>query len=630
MKSETVSVRQIFQDQRQYKVPFYQRAYVWNREDQWERLWLDIQDKAEARLVGEPSNPHFLGAVVLEPQVRVGLLGVEALHIIDGQQRLTTLQYVLAALALVLRADNQAGLLSLVDACLRNPNLDTMEDSDVEVFKLWPTFRDRENYCAALSAPDLKTLRERFPASFTATNSLRKIGVDHPPALEAIWFFQEQMQSWLTAQGETRAVALNRLTEAMLTDLNIVSISLGETDDAQVIFETLNGHGAQLHATDLIRNFVFMRADREDANASTLYTTHWSQFETSFWSENQRRGRLSKPRLEWFMQTVLQAKSGSDVDVGRVYSEYRRFSLGPPAILAQDQLAILSDLAQHYRQLVSGNGGTPIADFGRDIAVWDASTTHALALTISTSGQAPDTKRQMFRDITSYFVRRGVCGLTNKSYNKIFGQLLRRLNETQLTPATLKNSLAALEGEASRWPSDGEFRKSWLDARVYPGNLDAPRVKWILARLERKLRSVRTEEPVPLALESLDIDHILPTSWFEHWPLNDGTMSNQTEAHAAMLAKFAGQISERHQLINQREDTKATIGNLTLLHFGLNRSLQNRAFPEKSAGLFRESNLQLNRSLMQLEEWNEICIRQRGEALYSAAAELWPGPTATA
>ncbi|WP_422036466.1 DUF262 domain-containing protein [Reyranella sp.] len=630
MKSETVSVRQIFQDQRQYKVPFYQRAYVWNREDQWERLWLDIQDKAESRLAGAVPNPHFLGAVVLEPQPRVGLLGVEGLHIIDGQQRLTTLQYVLAALALVLRADNQTGLLSLVDGCLRNPNLDTMENKEVEVFKLWPTFRDREHYCAALSATDLQTLRERFPTSFTASDTLRKINVDHPPALEAIWFFQEQIQSWLAAQGETRAIAMSRLTEAMLTDLNIVSISLGENDDAQVIFETLNGHGAQLHATDLIRNFVFMRADREDANAGTLYTTYWSQFETDFWSENQRRGRLSKPRLEWFMQTVLQAKSGSDVDAGRVYSEYRRFAFGPPIIPAQDQLGILNSLAQHYRELVSGDGSTPIADFGKDIAVWDASTTHALALAISTSDQIAHTQQQMFRDITSYFVRRGVCGLTNKSYNKIFGQILRRLNETQLTPATLRNSLAALEGEASRWPSDEEFRRSWLDARVYPGNLDAPRVKWILAKLERKLRSARTEEPVPLTLELLDIDHILPMSWFEHWPLGDGTHCNNIEAHAAMLAKFAGQTSERHQLINQREDKKATIGNLTLLHLGLNRSLQNRAFADKAAGLFKESNLQLNRPLMQLEEWNETGIGQRGEALYSAAAELWPGPTVSA
>jgi len=93
MKSETFTVLQLFQDRRQYRVPFYQRAYVWNKEDQWERLWADIQDKAEGRISGAKPIPHFLGASVLEPQSRQGLLGVETLNIIDGQQRLTTLEY---------------------------------------------------------------------------------------------------------------------------------------------------------------------------------------------------------------------------------------------------------------------------------------------------------------------------------------------------------------------------------------------------------------------------------------------------------------------------------------------------------------------------------------------------------
>jgi len=74
MKSETIAIQQLFQDRRQYRVPFYQRAYVWNKEDQWEPLWSDIQNKAEARLSGAKPVPHFLGAAVLEPQPRTGLL----------------------------------------------------------------------------------------------------------------------------------------------------------------------------------------------------------------------------------------------------------------------------------------------------------------------------------------------------------------------------------------------------------------------------------------------------------------------------------------------------------------------------------------------------------------------------
>jgi uncharacterized protein with ParB-like and HNH nuclease domain len=49
MQAEAISVQKMFQERRQYRVPFFQRPYVWNKEDQWERLWDDISDKAEIR-----------------------------------------------------------------------------------------------------------------------------------------------------------------------------------------------------------------------------------------------------------------------------------------------------------------------------------------------------------------------------------------------------------------------------------------------------------------------------------------------------------------------------------------------------------------------------------------------------
>jgi uncharacterized protein with ParB-like and HNH nuclease domain len=107
MRSETISVQQLVQDRRQYRVPFFQRAYVWNKEDQWEQLWSDISVKAEARLDGSQPPAHFLGAAVLEPQQPSGLLGLETSNIIDGQQRFTMLQYVLAALAIILRQEHR-------------------------------------------------------------------------------------------------------------------------------------------------------------------------------------------------------------------------------------------------------------------------------------------------------------------------------------------------------------------------------------------------------------------------------------------------------------------------------------------------------------------------------------------
>lgn len=176
MKSETITVQQVFQDRRQYRVPFYQRTYVWNKEDQWERLWQDIQEKASQRLENTIATPisHFIGAVVLAPQPRRGILGIEELSVIDGQQRLTTLQYILSSIAILLEEHDQSALLSLVNSCRWNSNPETMDNPDTDRFKLWPTFRDRQAYKSATSVNTIKELKGIYSVEYKPNKTDKK------------------------------------------------------------------------------------------------------------------------------------------------------------------------------------------------------------------------------------------------------------------------------------------------------------------------------------------------------------------------------------------------------------------------------------------------------------------------
>jgi hypothetical protein len=126
-----------------------------------------------------------------------------------------------------------------------------------------------------------------------------------------------------------------------------------------------------------------MRADREGASSDILYDTLWCPFETTFWADEQRRGRLWKPRLEWFVQSALQAERRETVDVGN-YAEYRAFGLRP-GMRAERQLQMLTRYADIYRQFTLGSGPTPIARFGKRLSEWDASPTHALSLRVANS-----------------------------------------------------------------------------------------------------------------------------------------------------------------------------------------------------------------------------------------------------
>lgn len=629
MKSETITIQNIFQDRRQYCVPFYQRAYVWTLEDQWEQLWDDVREKAEARLASRKATPHFLGAIVLDPQPREGLIGVDVLHIIDGQQRLTTLQYLLTAVLLTLRRTGHTDFANIVGECLRNGNPDTMRNPAVEKYKVWPTFRDRQSYTLALDAADLDDLCSRFPSHFTQRGELRQIGIDHPPALGALWYFTRCFENWLALEPDETAAHVEALILAILRDLKVVSIVLEADDDAQIIFETLNGRGAQLLATDLIRNYLFMRADRDGGDSESLYDTLWSPFETEYWAAEQRRGRMKKPRLEWLIHTSLQAELHEEIDLARLYFEYRRFaSSGSPPPTAKKQLLTLTEYAKHYKELVGGAGSSPVARFGRRIAPYDITTLHPLALMISASPITEEAKNEMLGDLVSYLVRRAVCGLTYKNYNNVFLNTLRQLHNAGITPTSLRSVLRGLTGEASRWPLDAEFKAACHSAHLYPGRLDAPKIRAVLTELEGYLRdTVRSEEPVVPDLSSLDVDHIMPRSWFAHWPLADNSSATSEEASEIVVLLLTSEgLDDRQKLIAQRQAANTSLGNLTLLNLSVNREAQNYAFDRKRDLLIANTSLRLNIPLISLPVWDEPAIAKRGEILASAALEIWPGP----
>jgi hypothetical protein len=621
MKSETWTIQQVFQDRRQYKVPFYQRAYVWTLEKQWALLWADIKEKAEERLAGTTPAPHFLGAIVVEPQERLGLRGVDTLHIIDGQQRLTTLQYVLTGIRFATRELMIADFDSYLSTVLDNPNSTTMAIPEVEVFKVWPTFSDQNAFIAAMTAGNLDTLKGRYPAHFTQAGTFRRIGIAHPAALNAIWNFADWSKAWIEANGG--ADAIEALVLAVLTDLKVVLIQLEKGDDAQVIFETLNGRGAELHATDLIRNHLFMTVDSSKEDPAALYENKWRQFEQETWKIGERRGRITKPRLEWLIFSALRAQTGQEGDLARLYVDFKNYAQG---LSTTQQLSMLDIYGKHYLQLIEGKGDLPVGRFGRRLMPFDTTTTHPLALRISTADIPDREKTAMFNDIVSYVVRRAVCGLTAKNYNNWFMSVLRQWTKGEPTHHALRALLASSTSGVAIWPDDAEFTHAIQTAPTYHGNLDTGRCRMFLTELEGWLRQTRrTEEPTIPDLSHLDIDHIMPRSWYEHWTLPDGSKGTFAENQAGeLLEKTGGELSDHQQVIRRRIAAIPTLGNLTLINLSVNREAQNKSFPIKKKLLIANTVLSLNGDLMAQDSWDEDAIAVRAKRLAEAATQLYP------
>ncbi|HUR42198.1 MAG TPA: DUF262 domain-containing protein [Verrucomicrobiae bacterium] len=631
MESDKYNLSGLFDPERSYLVPFYQRKYVWNQEDQWERLWSDIQEKANERLTPETKpTPHFMGAVVLEPQTRNKLIGVERVHIIDGQQRMTTLQFVMTAARIALLQESVPDALRFLEGCMENTRVKTMKDPAVERFKVWPTASDRGAFKKAMEARSLDDLRKAFPAAMTQSGLLRVHGT-HPAPLAAIWYFATEMASWMKKAEVGKEKAAEALVEALLNDFVLIGILLSEDDDAQVIFETLNGHGVELTATDLIRNYVFLRADREEADTEALHKNLWEQYDVDWWKDQERRGRLNRPRLEWFVKSTIEAEMRDEVDQGRIYAEYQRFAMRPgvPSVVsATAQLTLLNEHAGNYRALLGGDERSPIGRFGKRFREWDASTAHSLALAIAQSGASGAEQDQMFAMLASYIVRRAICGLTNKSYNKVFIQVLKNLGTTPLRPDSLRSGLATFNGEATRWPRDPEFARAFLTASIYPGRLEnQARLRDVLTVLENGLRSSRSEDPNFTGAGNLDIDHMLPRSHQQYWPLQDGNSASVAEMAAAATPPLPGMtVDARVAEIIGREQVIPTFGNLTLLHYGTNRAASNHGFEAKKALFLAHTNLHLNAEFARLTKWNTAAIQERGRKLLEVATKVWVTP----
>jgi uncharacterized protein with ParB-like and HNH nuclease domain len=155
------SIAEVFEAQAQYLIPVYQRHYVWDRETQWEALWDDLLAQARVRLQGQAPKPHFCGALVVDQKKQHAVNELAKFHVIDGQQRLTTFQVILAAIRDVCLARNLDRPLRRVIPYIVNQNSSDQETPELEQFKLRPTRYDAPFFTDVLTFGNREKLSQK-------------------------------------------------------------------------------------------------------------------------------------------------------------------------------------------------------------------------------------------------------------------------------------------------------------------------------------------------------------------------------------------------------------------------------------------------------------------------------------
>ncbi|WP_197078089.1 DUF262 domain-containing protein [Gordonia sihwensis] len=398
MKPETHTVQQLFERDVRYIVPLYQRPYVWTEDEQLAPLWDDVSALLGHQESGDASFPtHFLGAIVLD-QEPTAPGKIPQYTVIDGQQRLTTMQLLIAAAANAMSmagADDDAALLR--DLISNNER----KSKGIERFKVWPTNANRDSFAAVMAPAGPTDDREDDPNN----------RID-----EAYDYFVDRVAEYLSgADDDTPAEdgalfdRAERLRITLSDLLKVVSITLEPNDNAQVIFETLNARGTPLLALDLVKNAVFREASRQHRDTDDLYDNLWKPaLEDDYWRAVRRQGRLNRPVGEHFLMHWLAMKLERVIPATELFATFRQ-SILQPGIDAEALLRELCKDAAVMRSFDDFQTGTVEGDFIARLEPLGAGTALPVVLLLFRTPEITlNVRRRALRILESFLARRAL------------------------------------------------------------------------------------------------------------------------------------------------------------------------------------------------------------------------------
>ncbi|GAA9670909.1 DUF262 and DUF1524 domain-containing protein [Helicobacter pylori] len=482
MEADVTTLLKFIKDNQknQLVIPIYQRLYSWEKE-QCKQLWDDI-----IKIGGDDKmDGHFIGSIlyVLNRITHSN----NALLIIDGQQRLTTITLLLTA--------------------LRNHLSDKVKRKEIENHYLINSDKDGDKkFRLILSESDKDTLL------YLIDKDRRKPSEPSSKIVENFKLFEEWIRK-NTDKLETIFKGLEKLT--------IVWIALEKgKDDPQLIFESMNSKGMELTQTDLIRNYIVMETEIEKREG--FYNKYWRAMEEKF--------KQNKKLFDRFVRHYLTIKTREIPNINRVYVAFKDYRQ-KEGIEIEDLLKDLQKYCGYFCQIVfkkeADEGLNNALGFLVDL---DMDVVYPLLLELysdySDGVLSKDDFRHSIALTESYLVRIAVRGGTN-GLNKLFASFAKHIQKDEYFES-LKAHFGSLTNN-QKFPNDDEFKDRLITIAFY--NKFKKKTKCFLERLEN---FGNTKESVNT--KGLTTEHIMPqtlTEDTEEWKRDLG--ENFQEIHNKYL-----------------------------------------------------------------------------------------------
>ena len=548
----------------QFVIPVFQRNYDW-REKDCKKLFSDVISLAMD--TAHPARKHFLGAFVYKFKRVVETQFLEYI-LIDGQQRLTSVTLMLKALYDYLGTfgDQYEDLrLEIYETYLVNKFAKSTEYK----LKLKPNEVDNDNYINLIECEESK-----IDTSST------------------IYRNYTSFYKWI----EEMEVSVEAFFDA-LQRLEGVVVELDDSDNPQLIFESLNSTGLDLTDVDLIRNYLLMNCD---PNKQTfLYKEYWLKLE-----------KLLGENFVLFVRDYLSFESGSVTSSSKnmVYDTFQKYFRALDMDTEEFLKAFLYKAGVYNRLLVSpSDKNTKLNRALSDYIELDMKTTFPFVFGLLLDNE-PDSEGKkkisdndlasLLRVLESYLIRRNVCNLAGGGMSQVMASLYKQLQSSykeDLYTNIIQIVSTALIGITSKayFPSNEEFIREFTERDMYKNrNID-----FILRRLETMTQE---KEELP---PNTSVEHVLPQTLSEEWK------------------KYLN-LSKEELATLQREFTNR-IGNLTLTVY--NSEMSNKLYDEKKKHI-DFSRLILNQYFKDVPVWNKEAIIERGKVVAELALQLWPYP----
>lgn len=566
LQAGETTLNKLLNTSRQFIVPIFQRNYSWQK-SQYEQLWFDILRASKFK---EKQN-HFIGSIVyIDMGTPAGR--PQQLLLIDGQQRLTTISILLCAIKDYVQKFNlETKLINL--AKIKNQFLYNSDEIDEDRYKLLLNVQDKETYIKLID----NTI---FTVNKPATNIIK-----------CYEFFYERIEDFIKQYGQIDEIY------AGIFKLSLVSISLDkDSDNPQMIFESMNSTGKDLSQTDLLRNYLLM--DLTPEKQTRLYKTYWKPMEELF-GEDIYKNDVNK--FDYFIRDFLTLKSdtGHICKINNVYENFKRYYLDNNC----EKFVVLKDLftyAKYYACIdLLQEKDDELKLYWQEFKKLDSHVVYPFLLKLYDDYSCQILIKEDFKKILqvviSYLWRRAICEIPTNSLSKTFATLYQAVDKDDYVNSIIKAFV--FKSSYKRFSSDYEVREKLQTKDIYHFRLR----KYLLEALENYYH----KEPIDLNTANYTIEHIMPQNIEHNLSWQQMLGENWQEVHSLYLH---------------------TLGNLTIT--GYNAEMSNKSFGEKVNGEsgFKHSHLKLNESIVQCDVWNKKAIQRRTNILTDIILKIWKYP----